>query len=178
LRARARSIAPGGEGARWRVETGDETLTADTVVLAVPPAETHDLLPGGALDEPEKLTRIGTAPIINIHVLYDRKVVRRPFFTALDGPVQWVFDRTEASGLDHGQYLALSQSTAQAEIDTPVAELRARYLPELERLLPAARTARVEDFFVTRERTATFAAVPGVGALRPGPATRLPGLHL
>ncbi|MEU3078890.1 phytoene dehydrogenase [Streptomyces albidoflavus] len=178
LRARVRSVTPGGEGARWQVETGGERLTADTVVLAVPPAETHALLPGGALDEPEKLTRIGTAPIINIHVLYDRKVVRRPFFTALDGPVQWVFDRTEASGLDHGQYLALSQSTAQAEIDTPVADLRARYLPELERLLPAARTARVEDFFVTRERTATFAAVPGVGALRPGPATRLPGLHL
>ncbi|MFE0224521.1 hydroxysqualene dehydroxylase HpnE [Streptomyces albidoflavus] len=178
LRARVRGVTPGGEGARWQVETGDETLTADTVVLAVPPAETHELLPGGALDEPEKLTRIGTAPNINIHVLYDRKVVRRPFFTALDGPVQWVFDRTEASGLDHGQYLALSQSTAQAEIDTPVADLRARYLPELERLLPAARTARVADFFVTRERTATFAAVPGVGALRPGPATRLPGLHL
>ncbi len=34
LRARVRSVAPGGEGARWQVETGDETLTADTVVLA------------------------------------------------------------------------------------------------------------------------------------------------
>ncbi|MBL3803401.1 hydroxysqualene dehydroxylase HpnE [Streptomyces sp. BRB081] len=179
LRARVRGVTQDhGGGARWRVETGGETLTADTVVLAVPPAETHGLLPEGALDEPEKLTRIGTAPIINIHVLYDRKVVRRPFFTALDGPVQWVFDRTEASGLGRGQYLALSQSTAQAEIDTPVADLRARYLPELERLLPAARTARVEDFFVTRERTATFAPSPGVGPLRPGPATRLPGLHL
>ncbi|MFD4989136.1 hydroxysqualene dehydroxylase HpnE [Streptomyces sp. NPDC058374] len=179
LRARVRGVAAGdGESGRWRVETGDETLTADTVVLAVPPAETHGLLPDGALDAPERLTRIGTAPILNIHVLYDRKVVRRPFFTALDGPVQWVFDRTEASGLRRGQYLALSQSTAQAEIDTPVAELRARYLPELERLLPAARTARVEDFFVTRERTATFAPSPGVGALRPGPGTRLPGLHL
>ncbi|WP_436739765.1 hydroxysqualene dehydroxylase HpnE [Streptomyces sp. BBFR102] len=179
LRSRVRAVVPGGDAnARWRVETGDETLTADTVVLAVPPAETHALLPGGALDDPGRLTRIGTAPIINIHVLYDRKVVRRPFFTALDGPVQWVFDRTAASGLDRGQYLALSQSTAQAEIDTPVADLRARYLPELERLLPAARTARVQDFFVTRERTATFAPSPGVGALRPGPTTRLSGLHL
>ena len=38
LRARVRGVTPGGEGARWQVETGDETLTADTVVLAVPPA--------------------------------------------------------------------------------------------------------------------------------------------
>jgi uncharacterized protein with NAD-binding domain and iron-sulfur cluster len=77
-----------------------------------------------------------------------------------------------------GQYLALSQSAAGEEIDLPVAELRDRYLPELERLLPAARGAVVQDFFVTRERTATFAPAPGVGALRPGPRTRAPGVHL
>lgn len=34
------------------------------------------------------------------------------------------------------------------------------------------------DFFVTRERTATFDAAPGTAALRPGPATRVPGLLL
>ncbi len=49
-----------------------------------------------------------------------------------------------------GQYVAVSQSAAQDEIDLPVADLRARYLPELERLLPAARGAGVRDFFVTR----------------------------
>jgi uncharacterized protein with NAD-binding domain and iron-sulfur cluster len=92
--------------------------------------------------------------------------------------VQWVFDRTEASGLREGQYLALSQSAAQDEIDEPVAVLRERYLPELERLLPGARGAGVKDFFVTRERTATFAPAPGVGRLRPGARTKAPGLYL
>ncbi len=102
----------------------------------------------------------------------------RPFFAALGSPVQWVFDRTEASGLREGQYLALSQSAAQDEIDEPVAVLRERYLPELERLLPGARDAEVKDFFVTRERTATFAPTPGVGRLRPGARTNAPGLYL
>ncbi|MGP4088264.1 FAD-dependent oxidoreductase, partial [Streptomyces sp. KR55] len=101
-----------------------------------------------------------------------------PFLTALGTPVQWVFDRTEASGLEKGQYLALSQSAAQDEIDAPVAELRERYLPELERLLPRTRGAEVRDFFVTRERTATFAPAPGVGRLRPGARTKAPGLYL
>ncbi|CAM5629046.1 FAD-dependent oxidoreductase OS=Streptomyces alboniger OX=132473 GN=CP975_31245 PE=4 SV=1 [Streptomyces alboniger] len=59
-----------------------------------------------------------------------------PFFAALGTPVQWVFDRTEASGLRQGQYLALSQSAAHDEIDEPVV-LRERYLPELERRRPA-----------------------------------------
>jgi uncharacterized protein with NAD-binding domain and iron-sulfur cluster len=92
--------------------------------------------------------------------------------------VQWVFDRTHASGLREGQYLALSQSAAHDEIDTPVADLRARYLPELERLIPGTRGAVVKDFFVTRERTATFAPTPGVGRLRPGARTKAPGLYL
>ncbi|MCX4820700.1 hydroxysqualene dehydroxylase HpnE [Streptomyces sp. NBC_01142] len=177
LSTRVRSISRAEHG-RWYVEVDGERLDADSVVLAVPQRETHTLLPEGALEDPDRLLDIGTAPILNIHVLYDRKVLRRPFFAALGTPVQWVFDRTDASGLKDGQYLALSQSAAQDEIDTPVADLRERYLPELERLLPAARAARVRDFFVTRERTATFAPAPGVGRLRPGARTRAPGLYL
>ncbi|WP_335984174.1 hydroxysqualene dehydroxylase HpnE [Streptomyces sp. CA2R106] len=192
LTARPQDGAPaaGGEEARdvahagWcvDVETGPgrgEQLTAGTVVLAVPQQETHELLPAGALEQPEKLLRIGTAPILNVHVIYDRQVLRQPFMAAIGSPVQWVFDRTASSGLTGGgQYVALSQSAVQDEIDLPVAELRRRYLPELERVLPATRGAAVRDFFVTRERTATFAPTPGVGALRPGPATRAPGLYL
>ncbi|GAA2719346.1 hydroxysqualene dehydroxylase HpnE [Streptomyces luteosporeus] len=185
LRTRATRITRRPDGT-WQVdaESGPhraESLTADTVVLAVPQREAHDLLPTGALDEPDRLLRIGTAPILNLHVVYDRKVLRQPFFAALGSPVQWVFDRTDSSGLaaaGGGQYLAVSQSAAQDDIDRPVAELRARYLPELERLLPAARTAVVKDFFVTRERTATFAPTPGVGRLRPDAPTNAPGLYL
>ncbi|MFJ4918976.1 hydroxysqualene dehydroxylase HpnE [Streptomyces sp. NPDC088725] len=165
-------------GGGWHVETDGERLDADTVVLAVPQRETHGLLPEGALDNPGDLLDIGVSPILNVHVVYDRTVLRRPFFAALGTPVQWVFDRTGASGLKDGQYLALSQSAAGDEIDAPVAELRARYLPELERLLPAARGAGVRDFFVTRERTATFAPAPGVGRLRPAARTHAPGLFL
>ncbi|GHA77143.1 hydroxysqualene dehydroxylase HpnE [Streptomyces termitum] len=177
-RTKAERITRADDG-RWTVEVPGETLTADAVVLAVPQAETHGLLPDGALDDPDRLLDIGTAPIVDLHVVYDRKVLKRPFFTALGSPVQWVFDRTASSGLTGGgQYLAVSQSAAQDDIDAPVAELRERYLPELERLLPAARGAGVRDFFVTRERTATFAPTPGVGRLRPGTRTRAPGLYL
>ncbi|WP_055600465.1 hydroxysqualene dehydroxylase HpnE [Streptomyces aureus] len=178
LRTKAERISRTDDG-RWAVDVPGETLVADAVVLAVPQEETHGLLPEGALDDPDRLLDIATAPILNLHVIYDRKVLKRPFFTALGSPVQWVFDRTDSSGLTgEGQYLAVSQSAAQDEIDEPVAALRATYLPELERLLPAARGAGIRDFFVTRERTATFAPTPGVGRLRPGARTQAPGLFL
>ncbi|MFC5719378.1 hydroxysqualene dehydroxylase HpnE [Streptomyces gamaensis] len=186
LRTRATALARGTDGS-WQVAVesatgGARSLRADAVVLAVPQRETRALLPDGALADPDRLLDIGTAPILNLHVVYDRKVLRQPFFAALGSPVQWVFDRTSSSGLARldgvGQYLAVSQSAAQEDIDRPVAELRARYLPELERLLPAARGAGVRDFFVTRERTATFAPTPGVGRLRPHAPTDAPGLYL
>ncbi|MEU9332677.1 hydroxysqualene dehydroxylase HpnE [Streptomyces sp. NPDC048290] len=177
VRARVTSVSPLADG-RWSVEVPGERIEADAVVLAVPQQEAYELLPDGALDRPERLLALGTAPILNVHVVYDRKVLDAPFFAALGSPVQWVFDRTAASGLTEGQYLALSQSAARDEIDLPVQELRARYLPELERLLPHTRAARVQDFFVTRERTATFAPAPGTGPLRPGARTEAPGLYL
>ena len=177
VRTRVTSIST-DENGTWSVQVPGETLRADAVVLAVAQNEACDLLPEGALDAPENLRAIGTAPILNVHVVYDRKVLDKPFFAALGTPVQWVFDRTDASGLREGQYLALSQSAAHDGIDEPVAALRERYLPELERLLPLARGAEVKDFFVTRERTATFAPAPGVGQLRPGARTKAPGLYL
>ncbi|MFE0678368.1 hydroxysqualene dehydroxylase HpnE [Streptomyces sp. NPDC058867] len=177
VRTRVTSVSQDDNG-RWTVEVPGETLRADAVVLAVPQGEAHDLLPDGALDDPGRLLGINTAPILNVHVVYDRKVLDAPFFAALGTPVQWVFDRTDSSGLREGQYLAVSQSAAHDEIDAPVARLRERYLPELSRLLPLARGAGVKDFFVTRERTATFAPTPGVGRLRPGTRTKAPGLYL
>ncbi|MBA0052289.1 FAD-dependent oxidoreductase [Streptomyces sp. AJS327] len=183
LPARVREIVPGERGG-WvvaveRGRTLTEHVAAGAVVLAVPPRPAHDLLPPGALSAPERLLRLDTEPILNLHVIYDRPVLRGPFLAALGSPVQWVFDRTEPSGTrGPGQYLAVSQSVAAGEIDEPVATLRRRYLPELERLFPAARGARVRDFFVTRERTATFAPIPGVARLRPGARTGVPGVYL
>lgn len=188
LRTRARDLRRADTGG-WLVRLADgsggtEEAAADTVVLATAQQQAHELLPAGALPEASRLLQLGTSPILNLHVVYDRPVLRRPFFAALNSPVQWVFDRTEPSGLAAhpdaagSQYLAVSQSAVSAEIDLPAAELRRRYLPELARLLPAARTARVRDFFVTRERTATFAPVPGSGRLRPGPVTGAQGLYL
>jgi len=119
---------------------------------------------------------------VNVHVIYDRKVMDLPFAAAVDSPVQWVFDRTRISGMhargDDGQYLAISLSAADEYVDVPAAELRERFVPALAELFPAARTATVTEFFVTRERRATFRQVPGTARLRPKAATALPGLVL
>lgn len=152
---------------------------ADAVVVAVPHRAASSLVPAEASPGRASWDGLGSSPIVNVHVVYDRPVLDEPFVAAIGSPVQWVFDRTRVSGLTGGgQYLAVSVSAADRWIDTPAAELRAVYLAALERLFPAARRARVTDFFVTRERHATFRQSPGSGALRPASATRLPWLFL
>lgn len=154
-------------------------IPADAVIMAVPHEAAARLLPAEALPDPLRWHELDASPIVNVHVVYDRPVLDRPFAAAAGSPVQWVFDRTAVSGLEGGgQYLAISLSAADRWIDVPTAELRARFVPELRRLLPAARRARVQDLFVTRERRATFRQRPGSAAARPSAATRAPGLFL
>ncbi|WP_431873335.1 hydroxysqualene dehydroxylase HpnE [Amycolatopsis sacchari] len=167
------------EDGRWRITAGETELTADRVVVALPPEVAERLLPPGALSLPEGWAkRLGSSPIVNAHVVFDREVLDEPFFAAVDSPLQWVFDRTSQSGVDGGQYLAVSLSAADDLIDVPVREIRERILPALRQVVPAAATAGVRDFFVTRERTATFRPAPGSAALRPGPVTAAEGVVL
>ncbi|MGW4400092.1 hydroxysqualene dehydroxylase HpnE [Amycolatopsis nivea] len=174
LGTKVRAISEG-----WRVLTDRGEEEFSQVVLATPPAVTEQLAPAGAIGLPPGWSGgLGSSPIVNVHVVLDRKVLGEPFVAGVRTPVQWVFDRTRQSGLDSGQYLAMSLSAADAQIDLPTAKLREQLLPELLSLLPEARDAQVLDFFVTRERHATFRPGPGTASLRPPARTALPGLYL
>ncbi|MFL5823158.1 MAG: hydroxysqualene dehydroxylase HpnE [Solirubrobacteraceae bacterium] len=163
----------------FRVEvSGAPAVRAPAVILAVQPERLARLIPDGAGVEPIMLRQLGSSPIVNLHVMFDRKVTDLPFAAGVRTPVQWFFDRTESSGLDRGQYLAISLSAAETELGMEAERLRERYVTALGELLPAARGARVENFFVTREHAATFRAGPGARALRPPTRTGLPGLAL
>jgi squalene-associated FAD-dependent desaturase len=174
-----------GTGARFRVHLGrgeEAGLAADAVVLAVPHEKAAALIPPAALPEGTVAgwAGLGASPIVNVHVIYDRPVMDLPFAAAIDSPVQWVFDRTRISGMERPgqQYLAISLSAADEYAEVPAARLREQFVPALAELFPAARDATVTEFFVTRERRATFRQAPGSGALRPKAATRQPGLVL
>ncbi len=181
-RFRVRLARPEGDAAPGSL--GAE-IAADAVVLAVPHEKAAPLIPPDALPAGTVAawSGLGASPIVNVHVIYDRPVTSLKFAAAIDSPVQWVFDRTSISGLGDGcsggpQYLAISLSAADEYAEVPAARLREQFVPALAELFPAARDARVTEFFVTRERRATFRQGPGTGALRPKAGTRLPGLVL
>jgi len=85
--------------------------------------------------------------------------------------------RGETSG--GGEAVEAGDTGAADEyVDVPAAALREQFIPALAELFPAAREAQVTEFFVTRERRATFRQAPGTARLRPAAATNLPGLVL
>jgi len=155
-------------------------VDAEAVVVAVPHPAAAALMPEAACPDRERWAGLASSPIVDVHVVYDRPVMDGSFAAVVDSPVQWVFDRTSAAGLGptHGQYVSSVVSAAGQWIDAPVAEIREVFLPALAEVLPAARKAEVAEFFVTRERHATFRQAPGSGALRPPAATGVPGLFL
>jgi squalene-associated FAD-dependent desaturase len=177
LRAAVRGVQPGRDGG-FEVAAEGGSLEADAVILAAPHDRAAELLPPGAVPDPRAFLGLGQSPIVNIHLVYDRTVMDHPFVAGVRTPVQWVFDRTRQAELAHGQYLAISLSGAEREIEERTEDLRDRFIPAVQELFPRARQARLEHFFVTREHAATFRQAPGTRPLRPGPRTALPGLYL
>jgi squalene-associated FAD-dependent desaturase len=177
LRHGATAIERTREGFQIEI-SGAPTVSADVVIVAIPPDRAARLLPREAGLDPAQLRGLGRSPIVNIHVLYDRRVMEVLFAAGVRTPVQWVFDRTDSAGIESGQYLVVSLSAADSELEMTGEDLRARYLPALAELFPRAAEASVRSFFVTREHSATFRAAPGARALRPGARTDLPGLVL
>ncbi len=179
---------PGGAGAgEWVVGLEDGQLTADAVVSALPHEEASEVLPAGLVSHQDSWPRLGSSGIVDVHLVYDRPVTGEALLAGHRSTVQWVFDRSGSSGLsspDRGtqvggrQYLAVSLSAADDLLGMRPEAIVASTAQEVERLLPAAREARLVDSLVTKERRATFRAAPGSNAIRPPALTSAPGLVL
>jgi hydroxysqualene dehydroxylase len=184
-RVEAVADSHGLEGARsgldasaLRVWAGGEVVDADAVICAVPHARAAGLLEPLLGEQAARWEGLGESAIVNVHVVYDRRVCDVGFAAGVGTPVQYVFDRTEAVGLSAGQYLAVSLSGAEEEMGMEAQALRERYVGALEELFPRAREAVVKSVYVSREHAATFRAGPGSGELRPRARTSVPGLVL
>jgi hypothetical protein len=170
--------APPGTEREPVYEHAPTQISAAGIVLAVPAWDAAGLAPDALADDAANWSRLTPSPVISIHVIYGSRVTKLPFAAAVDSPVHWVVDKTASAGLHSGQYLAASVRAAEARVDTPVAALRAEMLPAFERLFPAATKASVTDFFVTRERRATIAHLPGSRQSRVPADGQLPGFAI
>jgi squalene-associated FAD-dependent desaturase len=165
VRTGARAAALEGRAA---VLGDGERVEADVVVVALPPAESAALL-----DEPAP--ELEDSPIVSVHLLFDRPLLRFELAALLGSPAHWVFDRGRLTGRmpERGQYLTVVSSGVPELL-----EVRGRGLVDLMAGEVTRRLGRAELLWsrVSREPAATFAARPGTLALRTGVETGRPGV--
>ena len=169
------------DGAATGVTIGGEFMAADAVVTAVPWDALPRLLPPDMASDAYFAATAGLkwAPIINVHVWYDRPIIDEPFLAVLDSPLQWVFNRTHIQGSSGlGQHLCISVSGAWEFASMGREALRGVFLTEMARVFPAAANATVERFLVVKQVNATFRCTLGAQSLRPTQETPIAGLTL
>jgi hydroxysqualene dehydroxylase len=174
LGARVQAVSPRADDG-FEVSTDDGSYLADAAVVTTPPEVTQRVVPENVL--PADLG-LGQSPIVNVHLVLDRQVTDLKLAAVVNSPIQFLFDRTDSSGLQSGQCLSISLSAADEYISQSSAQLVRTFFAALQSLLPIARTARLVDGVVTRERSATFRGTPGTAARRPGARTAVRGLFL
>ncbi len=175
LNAAVDSITPRSDGG-FSVRAGSETLAFDALIVATAPRTAAAL---GALPNKDQLAeRLGVSPIVNVHLVLDRRVTDLAMAACLDSPIEFLFDRTGSCGVTAGQCLTISLSAADKYIGIGTSELVPLFLNALRELFPRARNAELVSAMVTREHAATFRATPGIEALRRSTTTTAPGLFL
>jgi hydroxysqualene dehydroxylase len=170
------------------VRTASEDLIeGEAVIAAVPAAAMTQLIPGGT-DGPDDFftaaDSVRSAPIVAVHIWYDRPVLSEKFVAVLDSPLQWVFNDTElksqisGTGIGNTQHVVISLSGAWEWQDRSKRDLRDIFTAEMEKVFPAARTATIDRFTVVKMLEATFRVTPGSRKSRLSQRTPLPGFYL
>ncbi len=188
LRTSLEALEPTTGG--WQVHTRSENAAAvetfSKVVLALPWEATRQALPmlpnGPARDAlGRSLDCFGHAPLVGIHLWFDREITDLPHAVLLDTTIQWVYQRDVLqSGYRKGQpsHLELVVSVARKLVPMSQGEILDLALRELALFFPVVHEATLLRGIVTKEVHATFCVTPGLDSHRPGARTAWPGLFL
>ena len=194
------------DGRVTEVEFADgDRLEAEAVVAAILPWDLASIASEPELASiHEAAAELKWAPIVNVHLWFDRPILDEDFVIGVDRPVQAVFDLTRihgsytsstpgedrsadrsspkqlrpSDGVAVATHLVLSQSAASEWVDRSPDEVVAELHADLVRLLPNVGPARLERHLEITHRRATFIPAPGSDTRRPPSKTPINGLYL
>ena len=167
--------APRG-GYRVRMK-GGRLITASSVIMTVPPYSLGKVLPGPlrSVMPFASLNRIGSSPIVSVHLWFDEEIMEMDFAGCIGRSVQWVFNRRRITAHRGGPpgYLSCVISGARRFIGEPKEKLIAMAVDDIGEFFCRGRKPRTVHAIVIKEKRATFSPTNDVERLRPGTITPL-----
>lgn len=160
-----------------------EQIEADTVITAVPPKATLDLLPSGARDHLvfRDVARLESSPIVNLWVNLERPLLDRDFVGLIASPLHWLWDRDRIEGRgtnrEAGNLLSVTISGARSFVNDQPDALRELFIGEMKRFFPGS-DPQVRSFRVVKEKRATISHAAGTYQRRPETRSPIRGLYL
>ncbi len=173
-------VMHGGDAAAVRYGRGQQA-DVSAVVIALPPQAAFNLVPAAwRRREPFwRLSQHEVSPIINVHMQWDRRVMRRDFVAVLDPDAQFIFHRSQIHGWQTPpHWISVSLSGAHNLVDLPQQVIVERVERAVRRALRRTAGANLLATRVVKEAEATFRPTPGMNAHRVPARTSIRNLVL
>jgi len=162
--------------------SGEETISANFYVLALPPWALYDLLSASPLEGLEGVRSLAenhrSSPIVTVYLWLKHRVWTESMTALLDSPIDWVFDLPVNNETEYRQRLSVVISAARDWIDREPDEILRMTVSELSRYRPEIDFQSVGHGRVVKDRRATVSLGPRSNLQRPVPETGCPNLFL
>jgi zeta-carotene desaturase len=167
------------DGSRISGVVTDEGMLEGAAVVSAVPFDRLEKLVSDTMKLADRrlqqLDRFEVSSILGVHLWFDQQVMDIPHLVCVDPPegVQWLFNKAvDGAGRQHIHAVI---SAADSWMDLDEAEIVRRVMVDVHHCLPRSKGLQPVEARSIKEKRATFAAVPGIDAIRPGASSGVVG---
>jgi squalene-associated FAD-dependent desaturase len=168
------------DGTRVTGVITDEGVIESAAVISAVPFDRLEKLTSEVMRRADRrlqcLDRFECSPILGVHLYFEQPIMELPHLVVIDPPhgVQWLFDKGVARDSQlHHVHAVISAADEWMMLDED--EIVRRVVEDVHFALPNAIGLQPAEARAIKERRATFAAAPGVDAIRPSAAAHYAG---
>lgn len=160
-----------------------EVLTADALIMALPPRELSRVMaasPWGAREPWTSLTAWESVPILSVHLWYDRPVLPASMVGLIGSPFHWAFDQQTLAGAKVGgrSSIALVSSACREMVAWSRDAIVQAAQQTIATYCRSAAGVTPRHTQVTKELHATVSLTPGIDGVRLSTRTGIRNLFL
>ena len=132
-------------------------IEADYFISTVPQKDLLNILKNSNIkyESLKNESLLESAPIICLHLWFDKSIMNFNYLACANGPTQWIFNVSK-NHTKNDHHIVLSQSAAWEWIDKKKDEIKDIFLKDLHNILPKSKESNLIKYTVVKQKNATF----------------------